>query len=185
MASRNEEVGLLTLAILGFLNERPMHAYELKGHIAGLTGHVRPVSDGALYPAIKRLRDAGFLTSETAPGAGAAPRHVLSLTERGRAELFRRLREPQDVEITDRNSFYVLLTFVGALHDPVAEARLLRRRLEFLDSATSYFYRDGKPLRSNDVEDRYRRGMLRIASATRNSEREWLRETLAELAAAE
>jgi hypothetical protein len=62
---------------------------------------------------------------------------------------------------------------------------LLRRRLEFLDSATSYFYRDGKPLRSNDVEDRYRRGMLRIASATRNSEREWLRETLAELAAAE
>ncbi|MEU5266205.1 PadR family transcriptional regulator [Amycolatopsis sp. NPDC021455] len=185
MAYRKEKIALLTLAILGFLNERPMHAYELKGHIAGLTGHVRPVSDGALYPAIKRLRTAGLLTSETVPGSGAAPKHVLSLTDAGRAELARRLREPQEVEITDRNSFYVLLTFIGALHDPAEEARLLRRRLEFLDGAASYFYRDGKPLRSKDIEDRYRRGMLRIASATRKSEREWLRETLDDLAAAE
>ena len=43
---------MLELSILGFLAEEPLHGYELKERINALTGHVRPVSDGALYPAI-------------------------------------------------------------------------------------------------------------------------------------
>jgi Transcriptional regulator PadR-like family len=42
---------MLTLCILGFLYEEPLHAYELRSRISGLSGHIRPVSDGALYPA--------------------------------------------------------------------------------------------------------------------------------------
>lgn len=50
-----EDTGMLELAILGFLYEQPLHGYELKRRVAHLTGHVRPIADGTLYPAIKRL----------------------------------------------------------------------------------------------------------------------------------
>lgn len=64
---------MLELSILGFLAEEPLHGYELKARIKALTGHVRPVSDGALYPAITRLVAAGRLDQHQEDGAGAAP----------------------------------------------------------------------------------------------------------------
>lgn len=53
--------GDLTLSILGLLGAGPMHGYELKTRILELSGHLRPVSDGALYPAIARLEKARLL----------------------------------------------------------------------------------------------------------------------------
>ncbi|NUU25411.1 MAG: PadR family transcriptional regulator [Streptomycetaceae bacterium] len=172
---------MLTLSILGFLYEGPLHAYDLRARISGLSGHVRPVSDGALYPALDRLEKAGLLTRHTEEGRGATPRRILTLTDAGRAELLRRLAEPKDVEITDRNTFFVLLAFLGHLDDPAAQARVLRRRLDFLNTPASYFYADGEPVRAEAVEDRFRRGMLTIARATSKADRTWLEQTIAEL----
>lgn len=172
---------MLTLSILGFLAEEPLHAYELRARISGLSGHVRPVSDGALYPALNRLREAGLLDRREEPGRGATPRQVLSLTAAGRTELLRRLREPDQVEITDRNSFLVLLAFLGRLPDPADQARVLRRRLEFMDGPAGYFYADGRPLRAAEMSDRFRRGMLTLAAATSRADRAWLRATIADL----
>jgi hypothetical protein len=109
---------------------------------------------------------------------------VLSLTDEGRAELLRRLREPADVEITDRNSFLVLLAFLGHLPDPAAQARVLRRRLEFKNQPASYFYADGKPLRAAEMGDRFRKGMLTLAAASSRADRAWLESTIAELESA-
>ncbi|MEU6328995.1 PadR family transcriptional regulator [Streptomyces sp. NPDC047049] len=173
---------MLTLCILGFLDEEPLHAYDLRARISGLSGHVRPVSDGALYPAIKRLEAAGHLTRHTEPGERATPRQVLTLTASGRAEFLRRLREPADLEITDRNSFFILLAFLGRLPDPADQARVLRRRLAFMDEPGSYFYEDGRPLRARDMTDRFRRGMLQLAHATSKADRAWLERTVGELA---
>lgn len=172
---------MLTLSILGFLFEGPLHAYDLRARVSGLSGHVRPVSDGALYPALDRLEKAGHLTRHTEPGHGAAPRRVLTLTESGRAELLRRLAEPVDLEITDRNSFFVLLAFLSHLDDPTAQARVLRRRLEFMDKPASFFYADGEPLRAEQFDDPFRRGMLTLARATSEADRAWLAETIAAL----
>ncbi|MCP2168774.1 PadR family transcriptional regulator [Goodfellowiella coeruleoviolacea] len=174
---------MLTLCILGFLYEHPLHAYDLRQRLSGLSGHIRPVSDGALYPALNRLQAAGHLTKHTEPGAGATPRNVLTLTDSGRAELLRRLRDPAPVEITDRNSFLTLLAFLGHLPDPADQIRVLRRRLEFMDQPASYFYEQGRPLRARDMTDRFRRGMLTLAGATSRADRAWLVRTIAELEA--
>lgn len=172
---------MLTLSILGFLAEEPMHAYELRARISGLSGHVRPVSDGALYPALNRLRKAGYLDRQEESGRGATPRQVLSLTTTGHSELLRRLREPAEVEITDRNSFLVLLAFLGRLPDPADQARVLRRRLEFMNQPASYFYENGRPLRTAEMNDRFRKGMLTLAAATSRADRTWLETTIADL----
>ncbi|MEV0087694.1 PadR family transcriptional regulator [Saccharopolyspora sp. NPDC050642] len=172
---------MLTLCILGFLYEEPLHAYDLRQRISGLSGHIRPLSDGALYPALNRLQAAGHLTKHAERGTGATPRNVLTLTDSGRAELLRRLREPAEVEITDRNSFLILLAFLRFLPDPADQAQVLRRRLAFMDQPASYFYDQGRPLRAADMPDRFRRGMLTLAGATSRADRDWLDRTIAEL----
>ncbi|RJL25063.1 PadR family transcriptional regulator [Bailinhaonella thermotolerans] len=172
---------MLALQILGFLYGEPLHGYELRARIGRLTGHVRPVSDGALYPAIARLESAGLLRRREEAGSGPAPRQVLSITDAGREELLRRLREPKDSEISDQMRFFTLLTFLSALPSREDRARVLRRRLDFLEEPSSFFYRDGAPLRAEDVEDPYRRGILLIARAAGKAERAWLRETIADL----
>ncbi|MEV5171130.1 PadR family transcriptional regulator [Streptomyces flaveolus] len=172
---------MLELAILGFLYGTPLHGYVLRRHIAALTGHVRPVAESTLYPAIKRLEKAGLLVRATEPGAVAAPRHVLTLTEEGGRELKRRLAEPAQREITDENNWFTLLAFLRHLEDPTAQAAVLRRRLAFLEEPASFFYEGDRPLRAEELDDPFRRGVLTIARATSRAELAWLRDTLASL----
>ncbi|WP_328945078.1 PadR family transcriptional regulator [Streptomyces sp. NBC_00250] len=172
---------MLELSILGFLDEKPLHGYELKERINGLSGHVRPVSDGALYPAINRLVKNGLVDSRTEPGASAAPRRTLSLTPEGRRDLLARLRTPKDAEITDGQRFFTLLAFLGRLPDPADQAAVLRRRQEFLNTPASFFYEGGTPVSVEREPDLFRQGMLRIARATGTAEKAWLTDALAAL----
>jgi len=172
-----DTAGMLELAILGFLAESSLPGHELRRRVSQLTGYTRPVSDGSLYPAINRLAKAGLLERRADPGAGAA-RYVLSLTYAGRTELLKRLRKPADHEITDFTRFFTVLAFLSHLPDAAEQHAVLRRRLEFLEEPTSFFYDDDRPLRAEEVADPYRRGMLLTARAVSSAERAWLREAL-------
>ncbi|NRQ39988.1 PadR family transcriptional regulator [Nonomuraea sp. NN258] len=173
--------GDLSLTILGFLNERPMHGYELKARLSALTGHLRPISDGALYPAISRLEGKGLLERHEEEGSAAARRQVLTITPQGRKELLERLGDPADLDISDQTRFFALLTFLSALPGRQAQAEVLRRRLAFLEAPASFFHAGGRPVKMKDEPDPYRRGMLEIARASSRAEREWLNRRLAEL----
>ncbi len=175
---------MLELAILGFLHEEPLHGYDLRRRIAALSGHVKPVAESTLYPAIKRLEQAGLLSRTPQPGAAAAPRHVLSLTDEGRADLFRRLAEPAEGDITNENRWFTVLAFLRHLPDPAAQAAVLRRRLAFLETPSSFFHDASGPQRAEDMPDPFRRGVLLIARATTKAELAWLHETLESLDAA-
>lgn len=168
---------MLELAILGFLADGPLHGYQLRRRIAHLSGHARPVSDGSLYPAINRLVNAGLLDRRAEPGASAARRHTLSLTAPGRTELLRRLRDANGLDISDSTRYFTILAFLSQLPDTTDQHAVLRRRLEFLQQPSSFFH-DDRPLRAEDTDDPYRRGMLTIARATSHAERSWLREVL-------
>ncbi|MFI2642444.1 PadR family transcriptional regulator [Streptomyces sp. NPDC018610] len=172
---------MLELAILGFLYDTPLHGYELRKRITALTGHVRPVAESTLYPAIKRLEKAGLLERATEPGSVAAPRHVLTLTEGGRSELRRRLAEPVQRDITDENRWFTVLAFLRHLEDPGAQATVLRRRLAFLQTPSSFFYDGDRPVRAEELEDPFRRGILTVARATTRAELAWLRTTIESL----
>jgi DNA-binding PadR family transcriptional regulator len=183
MASRHPQGGItvLELSILGFLAEEPLHGYELKERIKALSGHVRPVSDGALYPAITRLITAGKLDQHEEPGTGAAPRRILSLTDQGREDLLDRLRHPKQAEITDQVRFNTVLSFLRHLPDPDEQAAVLRRRQDFLNTPTSFFYEASEPVRAETTGDLFREGMLRVARATGEAERAWLAEAIEKL----
>ncbi|TMR31008.1 PadR family transcriptional regulator, partial [Nonomuraea zeae] len=165
---------MLELAMLGFLREQPLHGYDLRRRVAALMGHVRPVADGTLYPAIKRMVTAGWLIRKNEPGTAAAPRLMLYLTAEGRDELEQRLREPDELDISDENRWFVLLAFLRHLNEPKEQAAVLRRRLAFLEEPTSFFYEGDRPMGAEEFDDPFRQGLLIIAHATSQAELAWL-----------
>lgn len=170
---------MLELAILGFLAEGPLHGYVLRQRIARLSGHARPVSDGSLYPAVSRLVDRGLLDRREEQGTAAARRQVLRLTDAGRLELRRRLREADGYDITDFTRFAAVLAFLSHLPGRDERDAVLRRRLAFLERPASFFVDEhDQPLRQRDTADPYRQGLFVFARAASTAERAWLRQVL-------
>lgn len=165
--------------ILGFLAEGPLHGYDLRRRMTQLHGYARTISDGTLYPAINRLVASGAVTEVREAGRAASMRRVLHLTPAGRERLQTRLREAHGHDITDGSRFFVILAFLSYLSDDAERRAVLRRRLDFLTGAASFFHDGETPLRSADIVDPYRRGIFVSATATRRAEINWLREVLA------
>jgi DNA-binding PadR family transcriptional regulator len=84
---------VLEIAVLGLLNESPMHGYELRKRLASLLGAFRAFSYGSLYPTLRRLSEAGWIFDEEpieATAAGVRSRRgkrVYRLTAEGKEHL--------------------------------------------------------------------------------------------------
>ena len=171
---------MLDLKILGFLDEGPLHGYELRRRIEELDGPGTHLSEGALYPALTRLESAGWLVRTEEPGARGRSRRRVEITAAGRQRLHQILRDPDEATLTSLPRFLVVLAFLSRLPDPREREEVLRRRLAILQAPAPSFFRnaDGTPRRAVEEPDPFRRGMARIAGATRKEEAAWLRETL-------
>ena len=78
-------VSVLDRKILGFLDDGPLHGYELRRRITELDGPGARLSEGALYPALARLERAGLITRTARTGTGGRTRRTLTTMEIGRA----------------------------------------------------------------------------------------------------
>lgn len=56
--------GAVELAVLGLLHESPMHGYEIRKRVSALLGWGRVLSYGSLYPTLKQMRRAGWITED-------------------------------------------------------------------------------------------------------------------------
>ena len=68
------------------LTGRPAHGYAILEALRIRSGGLLDLPEGSLYPALYRLEEAGFLTSETRAVAGRT-RRTYAITATGRAEL--------------------------------------------------------------------------------------------------
>ncbi|ROO52534.1 DNA-binding PadR family transcriptional regulator [Micromonospora sp. Llam0] len=72
---------MLELAILGLLQESPMHGYELRKELAAKLGAIRAaISYGSLYPTLRRLQANGLIAE--ADDSTAADAEIPALTSR-------------------------------------------------------------------------------------------------------
>ena len=79
--------------ILGFLMEAEATGYDLRRRFLDPIGFFYRVSDGSIYPALKRLAREGLVTVRT-ERHGRRTRKVYAITVRGRERFVRMLREP-------------------------------------------------------------------------------------------
>lgn len=109
--------------ILGFLMESEMTGYDLKRRFQDPIGFFYRVSDGSLYPALKRLALDGLVTMHS-ERHGRRTRNIYAITPAGRARFLRTLREPaQPVFVYDESQVKIYFSH----HDPQAALEHLDR----------------------------------------------------------
>src|SRR5674536_228236 len=68
-----KETAMLEFAVLGLLHESPMHGYELRKRLNAVLGAFRAFSYGSLYPCLRRMKAAGWISEDQPVSAEAAP----------------------------------------------------------------------------------------------------------------
>jgi len=133
---------MLELAILGILHESPMHGYELRKQLATKLGTFRAaISYGSLYPTLRRLQAAHWITegsadeeqdpAEAPPMTSRRGRVVYKITAEGK-ERFQELLLQAGPETFDDPAFGVHFSFFSRT-DQQTRIRILegrRRRIE-------------------------------------------------------
>lgn len=99
-------------AILGILDYREMHGYQLKRVLEEGISSFWPVNLAAIYPSLRKLGDEGLVSFHREPsGEGRPDRKVYRITDAGRNELARWRRLPPDAAPNVRNPLYLKLLF--------------------------------------------------------------------------
>ncbi len=81
-------------AILGILSDGPMTGYEIKHFFRNVIKHFWSVSDGQLYPTLKKMNKEEIISLQVVQQDSTANKHVYSITEKGRQQFEKWLREP-------------------------------------------------------------------------------------------
>ncbi len=135
MTTRRQQ--LLEFAVLGLLHEGPQHGYELRKRLNLALGPFRALSFGTLYPALRTLVNAGYLTESEASAAESGsspsrrPKITYELTARGR-ERFAAMTRQVAPDAYEDEGFELRVAFFGRT-ESTARLRILegrRARLE-------------------------------------------------------
>ena len=80
-------LGSLNLLILKTLSHGPLHGYAITTRIQQISDDVLQVEEGSLYPALHRLEQEGFVSSEWATSDSNRRVRFYELTSKGRRQL--------------------------------------------------------------------------------------------------
>lgn len=171
---------MLELAILGLLQEAPVHGYELRKRLGLRLGGFRVFSYGSLYPALRRLTRSGLIVEDPDQQPEAAAwsrrgRRVYRITADGK-ERFAELLTESGPQAWDDEGFSVHLAFFSRTPAD-ARMRILegRRRAveERREGLRSTLAKAGEQI------DRYTRELHQLGLDTSDREVRWLNELIA------
>jgi len=129
--------GVLEYAVLGLLQDAPLHGYELRKRLNGVLGSFRAISYGSLYPCLRSLLQQGLI-AEYGPGDAGVPalsgrraKVVYRLTAEGK-EHFQQWLDQPGPEAWEDDRFGVHLAFFGRT-DAEVRMRILQGRRSRLE----------------------------------------------------
>jgi len=169
---------MMEIAVLVLLNESPMHGYELRRRLTNLLGAFRAFSYGSLYPTLRRLSEAGWITEESpldAPAGGTLSRRgklVYRLTAEGKEHLADLLSEVGP-DAFDDEGFGARLAFFAQIRSDVRLQILEGRRRRVEEQ------REGmRRARAGERFDRYTRVLHEHGLESVDREVRWLTELI-------
>jgi PadR family transcriptional regulator, regulatory protein PadR len=87
-AAKNDILqGTLVLLVLRSLRPGPMHGYGITVHIQRVSDDVLRVEEGSLYPALHRMEQSGWLSSDWGVSENGRRARYYRLTARGQRQL--------------------------------------------------------------------------------------------------
>ena len=174
MARRGET---LELAVLGLLQETPMHGYELRKQLNVVLGWGRVLSYGSLYPALKKMLKAGWIAevvSDAPPTASRRQRIVYAISPDGEAR-FARLMSEAGPSAWEDGDFDVRFAFFGRT-DMAVRLRILEGRRSRLEERLERV--QSQLDRTRQQMDRYATELQRHGVESVEREVRWLSELI-------
>jgi DNA-binding PadR family transcriptional regulator len=171
---------MLEIAVLGLLNESPMHGYELRKRLSSLLGAFRAFSYGSLYPSLRRLQEAGWISEEapdSVPGAvvrGRRGKRVYRLTAEGK-EHFASLLAEVGPEAYDDEGFGTRLAFFAQTRSDIRLQILEGRRQRMTEQADGM---RSSLARTRERMDRYTLQLQEHGLESADREVRWLTELI-------
>ncbi len=161
----------LEMAVLGLLHDSPLHGYELRKRLNLLLGWGRLLSYGSLYPALKRLLRAGWITEVAAasPGVSRRQRIVYQLTPAGRQFFGEQITDTGPAAWED-DTFNMRFAFFSRT-DADVRLRILEGRLSRLQERLDRAQHSG---RGGSADDRYLSELRRHSIESVEREVKWL-----------
>jgi PadR family transcriptional regulator PadR len=80
--------GVMELCVLALLNKKDCYGYDVSEYIS----KVIDISDGTIYPILRKLKNDGLVSSYLSEISGGPPRKYYSLTDIGR-EKYKNLKQ--------------------------------------------------------------------------------------------
>jgi len=127
--------------ILGLLNSRPMHGYELFQQFGSSTLHqIVHLEMSQMYAFFKKLERMGYVQAELEPQGTRPPRKIFQLTEEGRSIflqwLVQPVKKPRDIRILFLIKLYFVQRFLPSQTAYLIEQQVLacQRFLAHLES---------------------------------------------------
>ncbi len=174
--------GVLELAVLGLLQEAPLHGYELRKRLNTLLGSLRALSYGSLYPALRDMQTAGYLAEDLPADTDDAPaltgrrgKVVYKLTADGKERFADLLSEAGPAAWEDEN-FGVHFAFFGQT-DAEVRMRILEGRRSRLEER-AYGVRASMS-RTRERLDSYTEELARHGLESAEREVRWIEELIA------
>jgi DNA-binding PadR family transcriptional regulator len=166
------------LVILGLLRDRPLYGYELKHIIEEHMGDWTNIAFGSIYYALDKLAGEGFVEQVGVEQEGARPsRTVYQITEAGRAEFLRLLRELWTTFERQYFAIDVGLAFMSAL--PVAEVRnYLQQRVTMLEEVLEHIQEHQEEQMANPDVPVQARAVFEHSRLHMEAELAWTRDVL-------
>ena len=81
--------GVVEICVLSILSGRDCYGYDISEYLSNHIG----ISDGTVYPILRKLKSDGLVTTYLQEESGGPPRKYYKLTEAGREELARLTEE--------------------------------------------------------------------------------------------
>jgi len=133
-----QETGLstLSLAILGLIRQQPQTGYDIRKLFATTPlAHVSN-SPGAIYPALKRIEDAGWIRGRARQGKTHRERMVYEITARGLGVLKEHLSQAvtQDDIMGRMDDLMLRFAFMDPVIGREATLRFLREFASMIDT---------------------------------------------------
>jgi DNA-binding PadR family transcriptional regulator len=175
---------VIELAVLGVLEDAPMHGYHLRKQVTALLGPWRAaLSFGTLYPTLRRLQARGWVVGHRDPGRDEGPggpraahKVVYEVTDAGRERFHALLADP-GAPLNDDDAFGVRFAFFARLDRHERVRVLEQRRARLVDRLVSA--RRGDQQVPHATRDPYRRAWLQRGVASVEAELGWTEARLA------
>lgn len=171
-----------TQALLGLLTIEPMSGYDLGQNVRTSVGHIWNESYGQIYPNLKKLAAAGFVSSKTEKQKGKPDRRIYSITQKGRDQFVEWLGIPPQADIP-RNEMLLKLFFGSQVPASILIAYIERMVVEHraLLEKFTHIEREELAEHKHRLEAPFWRMSARYGQLAMEAHLRWAEETLAAL----